>query len=51
MELALVVSGNTAADILLREAGGPDAVTARMRALDIANCRTHFRDVGSNPCR
>ncbi len=33
MELALVVSDNSAADLLLREAGGPAAVTARMRTL------------------
>jgi beta-lactamase class A len=39
MELALVVSDNTAADILLREAGGPAAVTARMRALGLTSIR------------
>ena len=39
MELALVVSDNTAADILLREAGGPSAVTARMRTLGLAGIR------------
>ena len=39
MELALVVSDNTAADILLREAGGPTAVTARMRALGLTGIR------------
>ncbi len=39
MELALVVSDNTAADILLREAGGPAAVTARMRALGLTGIR------------
>jgi beta-lactamase class A len=39
MELALVISDNTAADILLREAGGPAAVTARMRSLGLAGIR------------
>ena len=33
MELMLVISDNSAADLVLREAGGPAAVTARMRAL------------------
>lgn len=35
MELMLLISDNSAADILLRLAGGPDAVTARMRDLGI----------------
>ncbi len=35
MELMLLISDNSAADILLRLAGGPDAVTARMRELGI----------------
>jgi beta-lactamase class A len=39
MELALVISDNSAADVLLREAGGPVAVTARMRALGFAGIR------------
>jgi beta-lactamase class A len=39
MELMLVISDNTAADVLLREAGGPPAVTARMRALGLTGIR------------
>jgi beta-lactamase class A len=35
LELVLLVSDNSAADVLLRLAGGPEAVTARMRALGI----------------
>jgi beta-lactamase class A len=35
MELMLLISDNSATDILLRLAGGPDAVTARMRGLGI----------------
>jgi beta-lactamase class A len=35
MELMLLISDNSATDILLREAGGGEAVTARMRALGI----------------
>jgi len=35
LELMLRISDNTAADLLLRLAGGPEAVTARMRALEI----------------
>ena len=35
LELMLLISDNSAADILLRLAGGPDAVTARMRDLGI----------------
>ena len=35
MELMLLISDNSATDILLRLAGGPDAVTARMRAIGI----------------
>jgi beta-lactamase class A len=33
MELMLAISDNSAADLVLREAGGPAVVTARMRAL------------------
>jgi beta-lactamase class A len=36
MELMLAISDNSAADILLRLAGGPEAVTARMRDLGIS---------------
>jgi beta-lactamase class A len=36
MELMLLISDNSATDILLRLAGGPEAVTARMRDLGIA---------------
>lgn len=39
LELAIVISDNTAADILLREAGGPSAVTAKMRALGLPEIR------------
>lgn len=39
MELMLVISDNTAADLMLREAGGPAAVTARMRALGLNGIR------------
>ena len=39
MELMLVISDNTAADVVLREAGGPAAVTARMRALGLNGIR------------
>jgi beta-lactamase class A len=39
MEVMLVISDNTAADILLREAGGPHAVTARMRELGLPGIR------------
>jgi beta-lactamase class A len=39
LELAMVISDNSAADILLREAGGPAAVTARMKALDLNGIR------------
>ena len=39
LELALVISDNTAADLLLREAGGPAAVTARMRELGFPDIR------------
>jgi beta-lactamase class A len=35
LELVLLVGDNSAADVLLRLAGGPEAVTARMRALGI----------------
>ena len=39
LELALVISDNTAADILLREAGGPAAVTSRMHAIGLNGIR------------
>jgi beta-lactamase class A len=37
LELMLLISDNSATDLLLRLAGGPEAVTARMRALGIGN--------------
>jgi beta-lactamase class A len=39
MELMLVISDNSAADLMLREAGGSEAVTARMRALALPGIR------------
>lgn len=39
MELALVVSDNSAADLMLREAGGPAAVTERMKILGLNGIR------------
>lgn len=39
MELMLVVSDNSAADVMLREAGGPEAVTARMREIGLPGIR------------
>jgi beta-lactamase class A len=39
LEIMLVISDNSAADIMLRQAGGPAAVTARMRALGFNNIR------------
>ncbi|HVO97277.1 MAG TPA: class A beta-lactamase [Bryobacteraceae bacterium] len=36
MELMLLISDNSATDICLRLAGGPDAVTAKMRELGVA---------------
>ena len=36
LELMLLISDNSATDVVLRLAGGPEAVTARMRALGIA---------------
>ena len=39
MELTMVVSDNSAADLLLRAAGGPAAVTARMRTLGLDGIR------------
>jgi len=39
LELAIVISDNTAADVLLREAGGPAAVTAKMRSLGLPGIR------------
>jgi beta-lactamase class A len=37
LELMLLFSDNSAADVLLRLAGGPEAVTARMRTLGISD--------------
>ncbi len=37
LELTLIVSDNSAADLILRLSGGPEAVTARMRAAGIAD--------------
>ncbi len=37
LELMLLISDNTATDLLLRMAGGPDAVTARVRSLGIGD--------------
>jgi len=39
MELMLVISDNTAADVVLREGGGPAAVTAKMKALGLGGIR------------
>lgn len=39
MELMLVISDNTAADVMLREAGGPAAVTSRMKAMGLGGIR------------
>jgi beta-lactamase class A len=39
MEAMLVISDNTAADLVLREAGGPTAVTTRMRDLGLHGIR------------
>ena len=39
MELAIVISDNSAADLMLREAGGPAAVTARMKKLGLDGIR------------
>ncbi|HKD08162.1 MAG TPA: class A beta-lactamase [Bryobacteraceae bacterium] len=39
MELMLVISDNSAADVMLREAGGPEAVTARMKTLGLPGIR------------
>jgi beta-lactamase class A len=41
LELMLVISDNTAADLLLRLAGGPEAVTARVRAMGIPDMDIH----------
>ncbi len=35
LELMLLISDNSATDLLLRQAGGPEAVTARLRSLGI----------------
>lgn len=39
MELAIVISDNSAADLMLREAGGAAAVTARMKTLGLDGIR------------
>jgi beta-lactamase class A len=39
MELMLVISDNSAADAMLREAGGPEAVTSRMKTLGLPGIR------------
>lgn len=39
LELMLLISDNSATDVVLRTAGGPAAVTARMRELDLAGIR------------
>lgn len=39
VELMLLISDNSATDLCLREAGGADAVTTRMRALDLEGIR------------
>jgi len=39
MELAIVISDNSAADLMLHEAGGPEAVTARMKSLGLSGIR------------
>jgi beta-lactamase class A len=39
MEMAIVISDNSAADLMLRAAGGPAAVTERMKTLGLDNIR------------
>lgn len=39
MELMLLISDNSATDVLLRLAGGPDAVNARLRTIGISGIR------------
>jgi beta-lactamase class A len=39
MEMMLAISDNSAADVVLREAGGPAEVTARMKALGLPGIR------------
>src|SRR6185312_3686649 len=39
MEMAIVISDNSAADLMLREAGGPAAVTERMKVLGLDGIR------------
>jgi beta-lactamase class A len=39
LELMLLISDNSATDVVLRAAGGPSEVTARMRALGVAGVR------------
>jgi beta-lactamase class A len=55
LTLMIVVSDNTATDVLYRMVGGPDAVNARMRALGLtrtsapAVARTWFEALGKTP--
>jgi beta-lactamase class A len=46
MELMLLISDNSATDIVLRLAGGPEAVTSKMRDLDIAGINVNRPTVG-----
>lgn len=46
IELMLLISDNSATDITLRLAGGPEAVTARMRALGLDGIRVDRPTVG-----
>lgn len=39
LEMMLVISDNSAADLMLREAGGPEAVTERMREIGLPGIR------------
>jgi beta-lactamase class A len=46
MELMLLISDNSATDIVLRLAGGPEAVTSKMRDLDIPGINVNRPTVG-----
>ncbi|NLG60980.1 MAG: class A beta-lactamase [Candidatus Cloacimonetes bacterium] len=46
LELMLLISDNSATDILLREVGGADAVNARMRALGVEGVRVDRPTLG-----
>lgn len=46
LELMLLISDNSATDILLRLAGGPEAVSARMRAMGLAGIRVDRPTLG-----